>query len=202
MTTILTGPSNNLDPPPVSLRRFSVAEYHRLGEVGVLTEQDRVELIEGWIVNKMNRNPQHDWCLHQCLSIWQKYLPAEFLIRIQSASTTSDSEPEPDLAIVTGPAERYRQTRPAAADVQLVIEVSESSLRYDQTVKSRVYARAGIPAYWVINLVQRQIELYGRPSTTEPASYLDRTVLTASDTLSLTVAGAQHGRIVVSDLVP
>src|SRR2546421_11780168 len=81
-------------------RRFSVAEYHRLTELGILTENDNLELIEGYLVLKMARNPPHDGTLHQALEIIGPHLPAGWKVRIQSALTLPDSEPEPDLAVV------------------------------------------------------------------------------------------------------
>src|SRR3989440_12679489 len=81
-------------------RRFSVAEYHRLIEIGILTEDDNLELIEGYLVHKMSRNPPHDSTLHEVLDLLTAPLPTGWKIRIQAAITLSDSEPEPDLAVV------------------------------------------------------------------------------------------------------
>src|SRR4051812_40189587 len=95
-------------PPPAGpLRRFTVDEYHRMIRTGILTEDDPVELLEGWIVLKMPHNPPHDATVDQSREVLQAALPAGWRVRVQSAITLSDSEPEPDLVVVPGPAARY-----------------------------------------------------------------------------------------------
>ena len=87
---------------PFPVRRFSMDEYRRLGELGVLTEEDRVELLEGWIIPKMNLNPPHSVCVQLVNDFLRKRLPAGWIVRIQDPIRTADSEPEPDLAVVRG----------------------------------------------------------------------------------------------------
>lgn len=113
-------------------RRFSVAEYHKLIDIGLLNENDNLELIEGYLVHKMSRNPPHDSCIHLTLRAILRCLPADWSLRIQSAITLSDSEPEPDLAVVRGDERRYTTHHPAPADVGLVIEVADSTLLGDR----------------------------------------------------------------------
>src|SRR5258708_33652249 len=108
-------------------RRFSVAEYHRLTEIGMLTEDDNLELLEGYLVLKMARNPPHDGTLHQVLDVIGPLLPQGWKIRAQSAVTLSDSEPEPALAIVRKDANGYRTRHPTAVNIGLVIEVSDTT---------------------------------------------------------------------------
>lgn len=97
------------------VRRFSVDEYHRMIQAGILTEDDAVELLEGWIVPKMPRNPPHDGTIQIADEVLRPRLPAGWQLRIQSALTMPDSEPEPDLVVVRGDARTYlnRHTRPA-----------------------------------------------------------------------------------------
>src|SRR5579872_4886321 len=109
-------------------RRFSVAEYHRLIELGILTEDDNLELLEGYLVHKMARNPPHDGTMHQVLDVLGAHLPVGWKARTQSALTLSDSEPEPDLAVVRKDANGYRTRHPSPADAGLLIEVSDSTL--------------------------------------------------------------------------
>src|SRR5690349_3673211 len=104
MTIALTSPS---PPPQPPQRRFTVAEYHRMIETGVLTEQDPVELLEGWVVFKMARNPRHDNTLARLQKVLNRLLGPDWEIRGQLAVTTDDSEPEPDVAVVRGPIEQY-----------------------------------------------------------------------------------------------
>jgi Uma2 family endonuclease len=122
-------------------RRFSVAEYHRLIQLGILTEDDNLELLEGYLVHKMSRNPPHDAAIQKGNKKWLRLLPAGWDLRVQSAVTLSDSEPEPDFAIVRGDEAAYATRHPTAADVGLVVEVSDSTLPGDRDDKGRIYAR-------------------------------------------------------------
>lgn len=149
-------------------RRFSVAEYHRLIELGVLTEDDNLELLEGYLVHKMTRNPPHDAAIQKGTKRWLRLLPAGWDLRVQSAITLAESEPEPDFAIVRGDETAYLTRHPTATDLGLVIEVSDSTLPGDRDDKGRIYARAGIACYWIVNLVDRQVEVYTSPSGPVP----------------------------------
>lgn len=150
--------------PPLPVRRFSVDEFHRLISADVLGEDDAVELLEGWIVPKMPHLPRHDATVDLARESLSARLPAGWRVRVQSAITTSDSEPEPDLAVVRGPASRYARSHPGRGDIALVIEVADSSLSRDREFKGRLYARARIPFYWIINLVDSLIEVYAEPA--------------------------------------
>jgi Uma2 family endonuclease len=140
------------------IRRFSVAEYHRLIEIGILTEDENVELLEGWIVPKMPRNPPHDAGVETIRGVLSSRLPAGWSIRGQSAISTGDSEPEPDVAVVRGEPRTYRQRHPGPADIGLLIEIVDSSVNRNRGEKGLIYARAGILHYWIVNLVESWIE--------------------------------------------
>jgi len=190
-------------PPPLFMRRFTVEEYHRMIEAGVFAHDERFELLEGWIVAKKSRNPPHDVALDKSQDAIRSRLPAEWRVRIQSAITTDDSEPEPDLAVVRGPAERYRAAHPAPSDIALLIEVAESSLGEDRGEKSRIYARAGVSAYWIVNLVQLRIEVYTDPSGAGPAPcYRRREDFTAGQSVPLQIEGVILAPVSVEDLLP
>jgi Uma2 family endonuclease len=145
-------------------RRFSVAEYHKLIEIGILTEDDNLELLDGYLVHKMSRNPPHDAALQLIQETLPRLLPTGWCLRMQSAITLSRSEPEPDGAIVRGNARTYITQHPKPVDIGLVIEVADSTLDGDRIDKGRLYAEAGIAYYWIVNLVDRQIEVYSLPS--------------------------------------
>src|SRR5436190_3998227 len=115
-----------LGEPAFPVRRFTVAEYLRLGETGILTEDDRVELLEGLIVQKVTRIPRHDATIDILAELLRRLLPAAWYPRDQKVLLTNDSAPEPDLAIVRGQPRDYWTKHPIAADAALVIEVSES----------------------------------------------------------------------------
>jgi Uma2 family endonuclease len=183
-----------------SLRRLSVAEFHRMVDAGILREGDRVELLEGLLVEKMVRKPSHDACVSLVEEALSNALPASWFCRIQSAITTADSEPEPDVAVVRGPRRRYRVRHPGAEDVALIVEVADTSVDRDRIDKGRLYARAGIASYWIVNLLARQVEIYTGPQA-EPARYAERTILGPRETASLVIAG-RSAVIAVRDLLP
>lgn len=162
--SVLTLPfSDPRKPPPYPVWRFTVAEYHKLIQTGVLTEDDPVELLEGWIVPKMPRNPLHDATIGIVSELLRGLIPNGWHLRIQSAITTYDSEPEPDLVIARGVARDYTSRHPTPVDIALVIEVADSSLDRDREAKARLYARAGIQDYWVVNLSDMRVEAYSNP---------------------------------------
>src|SRR5262245_14042320 len=147
-----------------SMARFSVARYQRMIEAGILTPEDKVELLENCVVLKMPRNPPHDSTIQHMLEKLFILRPPGWGLRVQAALTLADSQPEPDFALVRGSAADYSQQHPSSGDTGLVIEVAHSSLLRDQRDKARIYARAGIPWYWIINLVDQRIEVYSQPS--------------------------------------
>lgn len=151
--------------PPLPIYRISVRQYHDMIQAGILGEDDSVELLEGWIVPKTPRNPAHDSAIELAEAAIRRLLPTGFRIRVQSAVTTEDSEPEPDLVVVEGDLRTFSVRRPCSEDVRLIVEVAESSLATDRRDKSRIYAKADFEIYWIINLIDRQVEVYSDPSS-------------------------------------
>src|SRR6516225_1676275 len=131
-----------------SIARFSVARYQRMIETGILTPADKVELLENYVVLKMPRNPIHDGTIDVVRAGLGNRLPAGWWLRIQQTVVFSDSQPEPDFAVVRGTPRTYLAHHPGAADAGLVIEVADSSLLRDQRDKTRIYARSVIVCYW------------------------------------------------------
>jgi len=186
-----------------TLALFSVEEYHQMIRNGILDENDNVELIEGYVVNKMSRNPPHDSAIRILSKYLERLLPPGWDFRAQSAITLSDSEPEPDLAVVRGDFRSYGTHHPHAADVGLVVEVSESSLAWDRTEKARVYARAGIETYWIVNLVDRQVEVYTQPTGPSASpGYTQRDDVPLGGSVSLVLDGVAIATLAVRDLLP
>lgn len=184
-------------------RRFSVAEYHRLIELGILTEDDNLELLDGYLVHKMSRNPPHDAAIQKGNKKWLRLLPAGWDLRVQSAITLTQSEPEPDFAIVRGDESSYLSRHPTAVEVGLVIEVADSTLQGDREDKGRIYATAGIPCYWIVNLADRQIEVYASPSgPTGDAKYAQRVDYHGNATVPLLLESAVPLQVPVQDLLP
>ena len=178
-------------------RRFTLAEYRRLTEIGILTEDDDIELLEGYLVQKMSRNPPHDDSISQTLETLMSLIPKSHRLRVQSAvALPNDSEPEPDFAIVTRKA--YGAAHPTPADIACVIEVSDTSLDMDRIDKARIYADAAIPVYLIVDLRGRGVELRELPSA---SGYARTTRFGENDTLLLPVAGIAMSML-VRDLLP
>ncbi len=186
-----------------SFPKFSVSRYQRMVEEGILTPDDKVELLENYLVLKMPKNPPHDGTIDLIKAALPPYIAAGWLLRIQQTIALPDSQPEPDFAIVRGNPRSYLLRHPGPADVGLVIEVADSSLLRDQRDKTRVYARAGLSYYWIVNLVDRRVEVYAQP--TGPASvpaYGSFQVYQPGDAVPLVLDGAATGSVPVSDLLP
>ena len=158
---------------------------------GVLGEDDPYELLEGWLVPKMPRNPPHDLAMQRLQRTFQRLLPEPWLCFTQSAITTTDSEPEPDLAIVRGPDEKFKDRHPEWHEIALVVEVADSSLARDRSSKLKLYARAGIPAYWIVNLQDYRFECFSSPAIDDEGKpiYRDRIELPTSGRASLALDG-------------
>jgi Uma2 family endonuclease len=185
--------------PALPVRRFTVAEYHRLMDIGVLAEGEKCELIEGWIVPMMSRNPQHDVVLELATDALRIVLPSGWRVRSHSAISGSQSEPEPDLAVVAGKPRDNLDAHPQAPNVALVVEVADSSLKRDRIEKAAAYARFGIAVYWVINLVDGKVEVYREPT---PDGYALRDDYLRGDAVPLEVGGRALAPIAVNDLLP
>ena len=187
---------------PFPVRKFSKQEYQLLGELGVLSVEDRVELLEGWIVNKMNHNPPHDLALMLVEEKIRSCLLSNMLLRVQMPISTIDSEPEPDLAIVLGPIRRYGLRHPKPDEVLLVIEVADTSLARDRQ-KCRLYARGNVKEYWIVNLVDRQIEVFSQPSGPSIApNYGCHDVYDVSGTIAFSTDGVLTFPIQVNEILP
>lgn len=148
----------------VTPKRFTIEEYHRLIELGFLTEGDRIELIRGELIQMAAKGTFHSVCSSILCRQLDRLLGDKAVIRGQDAVTLLDnSEPEPDVVIARGKDEDYLAHHPYAEDILLVIEISDSTLDYDQTTKLTLYAEAGITNYWIVNLQVRQLECYSQP---------------------------------------
>ena len=148
-------------------RIFTVAEYYKLAEVGILKDTEKVELINGKIVLKNSISSQHAGMLNRLTRIFIEKL-GNFIVRNQSPLRLSSlSEPEPDLIIAKFRKNCYFDNHPIPDDTYVVVEVSGVTLEKDRTVKVPLYATANIPEYWIINLVDQQIEIYRQPKKGE-----------------------------------
>jgi Uma2 family endonuclease len=154
-------------------RRFTRAEYHRMAEVGILGEDDRVELIRGEIVQMSPIGRRHKAFVGNLSQLLAVRLAGRAVVWTQNPIVLAeDTEPQPDLAVLRRGAVSYKERDAWGEDALLLIEVADSSLAYDQSTKLRLYAEAGIPEYWVIDCTTEAIEIYRVPG---PEGYRDVT---------------------------
>ncbi len=148
--------------------RWTLEKYERATELGLLGPDDRVELIEGEIVQKMPQKSPHSTAISLALESLRLAFPVGFVVRPKLPLSVGElSQPEPDLAVVIGSVRDYADAQPTAAEAVLVVEVSDSTLLPDQTTKAGLYARAGIAEYWIVNLPERILEVHRQPAPRE-----------------------------------
>jgi Uma2 family endonuclease len=166
-----------LELPAVRERvhRMSVAEYHRAGEAGVISED--VELLRGLIVNKMAKSPLHEFVSQKLMYLLLALLPKMFQLRREGPLTLRDSEPEPDLSVVRGQPEDWAAAHPSTA--HLVIEVAVTSAAMDEG-KADIYSEAGIPEYWLVRADVRTVDVYREPTA---EGYRSKVTLNAGENL-------------------
>ena len=165
-----------LEVPAIRKRaaRLSVADFHRLGE-GL-----RAELLNGTLIEKRPKSPLRQFIVERLRRILSTMIEPSWILRQEGPMTFADSEPEPDLAIVSGPESAYRFAHPTTA--RLVIETAISSLEIDR-IKAHLYAEAGVSEYWIVCPEERQVEIYRQPS---PTGYAERVVLAAPAVITCT----------------
>ena len=156
--------------PQVTRRKFTVEEYHLLARAGVLKEDDRVELLEGEIVEMSPIGSRHAACVDRLNRVFSR-LGERTIVRVQSPLRLGDlAEPQPDLALLRPRSDFYATAHPGPEDVLLVVEVAETSSDYDRQIKIPLYARWGIPEAWLVDLDQDRVEVHRDPS---PEGYRD-----------------------------
>ena len=199
-------PATDRVPPAVPsdpIWRFSVREYHEMIRTGILTEDDPVELLDGWLVPKMTKNPPHSAATRLVRHALERIVPPGWYVDSQDAITLATSEPEPDVVVARGDDRTYLDRHPGPEDVALVVEVADASLHRDRTSKKRLYAQAGIPVYWIVDLVERRVEVYTDPSgPTDEPDYRQHCTFGNSEEVPLVVAGREVGRIAASAVLP
>ncbi len=145
--------------------QFSVDAYHRLVEVGILNENDKVELIEGQIIQMTPIKSPHAACVDRLGDLLRILFVKKSIVRSQNPITLGEhSEPEPDLAVVKYKADYYENAHPTPKEIYIAIEISQSTEQYDRTIKIPLYAKHGIPEAWLVNLNKKEIEIYQQPT--------------------------------------
>ena len=183
--------------------RISVEQFRKMIEAGVFPDQVRLELLGGFLFRTMTKNDPHNFVVGLLGAILNHLLgPAWFAQEEKSVVLGKFWRPEPDIAVVRGPRQQYRDRAPRAGDLGLLIEVSDVTYRKDRGVKWRRYAAVGIETYWIVNLALKQIEVYTDPSGKgKSAGYRTSQIYRSGDHVPVVLDGPEAGRIAVKDVL-
>lgn len=179
---------NGIPMTITTAKHFTIAEYHRLTEIGFFNEDDKFELIHGEIVTTTPKGVAHETCLRKLLRELNKILGDRVTLQCQSPILLpDDSEPEPDFTLVKNREDDYLSGHPTPPDILLVIEIADSSVSYDQEIKLPLYAQAGISGYWIFNLRSDCLECYSQPYQTMKGhfSYRQTLIFLPNETVNL-----------------
>lgn len=178
--------------------RFTVEEYHRMVQAGILVEDDRVELIEGEVVQRAPIGPAHQYAVDRLMRFLVEALGNRAIVRVGGSFLAApDTEPEPDLQVLRWAERGYASALPGPPDLLLAVEVSDTSLRYDREVKAPLYARAGVPEYWLVDLAERCVWVFRNPT---PGGY--RTTEAVQEASALRLSAFPDVAIIAAGVLP
>jgi Uma2 family endonuclease len=198
-TTQLTEPPIEPAWVPGPPFRMSLEQYEALVETGVFTERDKFHLINGVLVAKMTQKDPHCTADTLCRDELTRVIPAGWFVRSDKpVRLPPHGKPEPDQCVVRGSVRDYARRSPGAADVGLVVEIAESSLREDREM-ALTYGASGIPVYWIVNLQESQVEVYTHPTK---SGYDARCDYQPGEEIPVTLDGVLVGKIAVTDILP
>jgi Uma2 family endonuclease len=181
------------------LFRLDTDRYHRMIDAGILREDDKVELLNGLLVQQMPQGINHRYTIELLAELLLTRLGSAFSVPTQLPIQLADgTEPEPDL-VVTLPRSQRGRGHPTADQVFLVVEIAESSLKTDRTDKLAIYARAELSDYWIVNLIDKQIEVHTDPSGN---GYQTIDVYRAGDSIPLMIDGKSFAPLLVDEVLP
>ena len=196
VTPIQPAPS----PAPLAspaVYRMTVDEFERIA--GSLND-DQVELLDGYVIGRGDMKPRHVLATERLRRRLERIVSEGYFVREEKPIRIPEfDEPRPDISVVRGDPELFAQRHPAPEEVALLIEVSETSLDRDQGKKRFNYARSRIPIYWIVNLVESQLEVYTNPG---PDGYQSSQILKPGQDVAVVIDGHEAGRIAVADLLP
>jgi Uma2 family endonuclease len=193
----------DMNPPELNTRRWRRVEYARLIDAGILREDDPVELLDGQLAVREPQHTPHVAATQLVSRALRTAFGSAWDVRVQMPVALDDeSEPEPDVAVVAGSPRDYLDDHPARP--ALVVEVAHSSLAVDRNVKGALYARAGVADYWIVNLVDRVLEVYREPvaSSSAPYGWVYSSIRRLGPDEIVSPLAAPLARIVVADLLP
>jgi Uma2 family endonuclease len=204
MSTIPTSMPAAPAPPawiPSPLYRMTVEEYEAMVASGAFKGRRRLHLINGLLVEKMTHNPPHAIAFMLCGDELDRIKPPGWHVRpaLPIRLPGQASEPEPDHCVVRGAPRDYLGGHPGPGDIALVAEVADSSLADDRQYAAQLYGPAGIPACWIVNLIDRQVEVYTDPG---PAGYASRVDYRPGQAVPVAIGGRPVGQVAVDDLLP
>jgi len=186
--------------PEFAVARMTVPEYLGLLDNGFYGSR-RVELWEGWVIDRMSHGPRSSMLIMLIAEWLFERRLKETAIRTQIPVQLAESCPEPDIAVVRGTTTDFGSRIPTASEIFMLIEVSDSTLADDRTIKSRMYAGAGITEYWIVNCEEKQVEVYTDPhAQAKSPRYRKLTTYLPGQTVPVHVGGKKLGELAVSDL--
>jgi Uma2 family endonuclease len=186
---------------PYHPARLTVERYHALVAAGTFTEEDRVELLDGVVASKMPKNPRHSATTRRCDLLLSSLLTGNYHVQNQEPITLSNSEPEPDVAVIRGGLADYTERHPSGVETMLVVEVSDTTLITDR-YKSQLYAAEMIAEYWIVNLQESCIEVHSDPESSAAQSlYRSVRVFGLTEDFSFQIAGRNLGQIAVAEII-
>ena len=172
-----------LAKPQVKNFRFTISQYHQMSEAGILSENDKVELINGEIIEMSPIGRRHTACVNRLNSVFSQLLGKKVIVAVQNPILLNNlSEPEPDIALLKPRTDFYESGHPQPQDIFLLIEVADSSIEYDRDVKIPLYASSGITEVWLVDIYQQVIIVYRYPSEN---GYRDIQTLSRGEKLSI-----------------
>jgi Uma2 family endonuclease len=182
------------------LARLTVDQYEAMVESGVFTKRDRLTLINGFLVAKVPKSARHTFTAKNLGRKLKGLVPSGWDIRIEDAVRLPDSEPEPDVSMARGAIEDYADHHPTPADLALVVEVAASNVSEDRQMAD-VYGPAGIPVYWIVNLIARQVEVYTLLKRRGASRYGKPLFFKAGQSVPVVIKGVEVGRIAVAGIL-
>ncbi|QDT39078.1 Uma2 family endonuclease [Stratiformator vulcanicus] len=199
--------STSSAPPDDGSRavRFTVEQYQRMIDAGVFDSDRRVELLRGRIVRMPAMQNPHWFLLHHVEKLINGLLPSGYFTSEQAPIVFDDSEPEPDVGVIRGLLTDYRESKPRASDAAMLIEIASRSLLSDRRDKGPIYASGSVPEYWIVNAIDRSVEVYRDPKASVSAiaaDYQQRTTYRDSDPIPFQLDGKDIATIRCDELIP
>jgi Uma2 family endonuclease len=191
-------PPRTTNGPMFHPYRFTVEEYHRMIDAGILHEDERVELIHGELVCSMPIGDRHAGCVNRLNFRMGTWFAGRTLVSVQNPVVLADSEPQPDILLLAPRHDFYASGKPRPADVQLLIEVADSTFDDDRDIKGPLYAENGITEYWIVNLNDDTVHVFREPQPDCTWSNIQQFTRSAT----LTVAALPGISVAVNDILP